>query len=421
MVIVIIAAIALIAFYFAAPDSFRNTFPFFFDDGAPSGDTSAPPLARGEGELQVHFIDVGQGDCILILFPDGKNMMIDGGDVNSAYATAITSSMDALGVKKLDYVLLTHTDADHCGSLDNAIAHAEEVETVYAPKIKSKDYDLGLGNEYGTKTTAVYNDFQAAVAAASYTDANGNVQRANYVFTEDIITIQSEDGTYRMTMFCRDDEYYRNSKVDNSGWLNDVSPICVLEYNGRSFIFTGDANNSTGDFKSTSSEKNFLNEVKTTALANDFDADVLKVPHHGSDGSSGADFLSYIKCEYAVVCVGDDAGNKSSGEYDLYISQTLDSVDANLKGFAGNGAYDHPHRDVTGDGQRLETSGVQEVFYTLLNGTIVCSVDKDGNLTFSCDKIATANDGAVVFVDSEATTSAILRFDCQIACAIKED
>ena len=55
MVIVIIAAIALIAFYFAAPDSFRNTFPFFFDDGAPSGDTSAPPLARGEGELQVHF------------------------------------------------------------------------------------------------------------------------------------------------------------------------------------------------------------------------------------------------------------------------------------------------------------------------------------------------------------------------------
>lgn len=421
MVIVIIAAIALIAFYFAAPDTFKNTFPFFFDEGTPSGGTTAPPLARGEGELQVHFIDVGQGDCILILFPDGKNMMIDGGDVNNAYATAITSSMDSLGVKKLDYVLLTHTDADHCGSLDNAIAHAEEVETVYAPKIKSRDYDLGLSDEYGTKTTAVYNNFQAAVAAASYIDANGNAQRANYVFTEDIITIQSEDGTYRMTMFCRDDEYYRNSKVDNSGWLNDVSPICILEYNGRSFVFTGDANNSTGDFKATSSEKNFLTEVKTTALANDFDADVLKVPHHGSDGSSGADFLSYIKCEYAVVCVGDDSGNKSSGEYDLYISQALDSMDVNLKGFAGNGAYDHPHRDVTGDGQRLESSGVQEVYYTLLNGTIVCTVYKDGNLEFSCDKVATASGEEVVFVDGEAATSTILRLDCKIVCIVKED
>lgn len=420
MVIVIVAAIALAAFYFAAPDKFRATFPFFFDDGTPSGNDT-PPLARGDGELQVHFIDVGQGDCILILFPDGKNMIIDGGDTDSKYATAITTAMDDLGIKKLDYVLLTHTDADHCGSLDNAIEHAEEVENIYAPKIKSKDYDLGLGDDYGTKDTNVYNNFQAAAAAASYKDSTGNIQAANYIFTEDIITLESEDGTYRMTMFCRDDEYYRQAKVGNSGWLNDVSPICILEYNGRSFVFTGDANNSTGDFKSTSSEKNFLEEIKTTPLSNEFDADVLKVPHHGSDGSSGTDFLSYIKCEYAVVCVGDDSGNKSSGEYDLYISQELDNIDANLEEFAGNGAYDHPHRDVTGDGQRLESSGVQEVYYTLLNGTIICTVDKDGALNFTCDKTATANDGVVIFIENEATSATIIQYEFQIMCLIKEN
>ena len=51
MVIVIVAAIALAAFYFAAPDKFRATFPFFFDEGTPSGNDT-PPLARGDGELQ---------------------------------------------------------------------------------------------------------------------------------------------------------------------------------------------------------------------------------------------------------------------------------------------------------------------------------------------------------------------------------
>ena len=122
-----------------------------------------------------------------------------------------------------------------------------------------------------------------------------------------------------------------------------------------------------------------------------------------------------------MVCVGDDSGNKSSGEYDLYISQELDNIDANLEGFAGNGAYDHPHRDVTGDGQRLESSGIQEVYYTLLNGTIICTVDKDGALNFTCDKTATANDGVVIFIENEATSATIIQYEFQIMCLIKEN
>lgn len=150
--VVLIAAIAIAVWFFTAPDSFKATFPFFFaaedagteapppesgidvpseDDtnppdedntNPPSGNDTEPPLAHGEGELQVHFLDVGQGDSILILFPDGKDMLIDCGTTRGGSWEAVDEYMDDYVTDgQLDYLMLTHTDKDHVGYLPDVV------------------------------------------------------------------------------------------------------------------------------------------------------------------------------------------------------------------------------------------------------------------------------------------------------------
>ena len=69
-----------------------------------------------EGELRVHFLDVGQGDCTLVELPDGKVMLIDGGDGSGASNKNLLRHLNALKIEVIDYLIVTHTDADHCGN-----------------------------------------------------------------------------------------------------------------------------------------------------------------------------------------------------------------------------------------------------------------------------------------------------------------
>ena len=338
-----------------------------------------------DGELNIWFLDVGQGDSAIIQFPDGKNMMIDSGSSSGGNVNTVKNALDDMGINCLDYVLLTHTDSDHCTYLDDAISYVSQVKKAYLPKIRSTDYDLDLTNTYPKKSTVAYNNVVKAVKESTYKE-DEQVKSTEICFTCGEIVINGEG--YTVTMYCRSDAYYTAMNVSDALDANDVSPIIVIEFNGRKVIFTGDANNSDNHTGTNgSAEKAFLDVMASKGISDeDFDADILKVAHHGSRGSSGSDFLDYIDVEYAIVSVGGNA-DASATAYNLYTerSYTLTGKHCVIK---PNTQYGHPTSDVCAESGRLANANVEHAYYTWYNGTITCKIDKTGKITFISDKVA---------------------------------
>ena len=243
-----------------------------------------------DGTLKVHFIDVGQGDAIFIQFPDGKTMLIDGGDTDKDVAQDLLDYLDDLNVETIDYVMLTHTDADHCGSLDQVISSDIDVKIVYMPKIKStyendplkNESKLDNGKDITVKETVAYKQFVQSVVEEG--------SQIRYSYEGD--SIEGKDGLYSFDFYNPNDELY--SKISSAQDKNNVSPICILTFNGIKICFTGDADKAA--------EENFLRYTEENDV--DTDVDVLKVAHHGGKESTNQPFLDAVLPEYAVISVG---------------------------------------------------------------------------------------------------------------------
>lgn len=312
--IVLIIAITMVILYFAAPETFDAIAAFFKPEGSSStgggGNTETPPLERGEGDLQVHFIDVGQGDCILILFPDGKDMLIDCGNKSSGYSFDETAEyLDTyITDDTLDYMMLTHGDEDHVEYLDN-ILEMYQVNNIFMPNILAApngtgassvelreqidaidDEKIAMFTDPDVLTSNMYAEF--FVAAFNEPDCNVmlNIDPSS---TENSIVITDEANTYRLVFYCPTQEYYNESNLNSAEKKNAVSPIGILEYNGFRIVLTGDSNE--------------INEpLFVDRIGGELDCDVLKVGHHGSETSSTEEFLNAIDCEYAVIsCKAD--------------------------------------------------------------------------------------------------------------------
>ncbi len=95
---------------------------------------------RQEGELRLHFIGVGQGDCTLVEFPDGKTMLVDGGSPYGASVDSVMRYLNALKIKRLDYVVLTGTKSNRLGALSEIAAY-KKIGYVYFPKVSKSVSD----------------------------------------------------------------------------------------------------------------------------------------------------------------------------------------------------------------------------------------------------------------------------------------
>ena len=212
-----------------------------------------PVTAANPDKMEVHFIDVGQGDATLITC-GGHAMLIDAGD--DTKGTAIQNYLQKRNIKTLDYLVLTHPDADHIGG---------------APVIITKfDIDKVFVSNY-EKDTKTYQKLIQAL----------DDKRLSYTTPE--VGSQYSLGTATVTILGPNEEY------DNP---NDASVACLVQNGNNRFLFTGDAGEDA--------EKDILNNGLNIS------ADVYKVGHHGSRYSTSKAFFDAVKPSYAVISCSED-------------------------------------------------------------------------------------------------------------------
>ena len=225
----------------------------------PEQEIETPDLTPSDEYLQVHFIDVGQADAILIIGPKEQYIMIDAG--NNEDSDLVVNYLKNLGVKALKAVIGTHPHEDHIGGLDAVISNFN-VEKVYMPKVAN--------------TTETFKDVLLAVQAKGLkvTTASKGVSIPLEGMTAEFL---GPVGTA-----------YED--------LNNYSAVLKLTYKNIGFLFQGDAE--------VISEK----EILKSDAASKLDAEVIKIGHHGSSSSTTPEYIDRVQPKYAVIMVG--AGNK---------------------------------------------------------------------------------------------------------------
>lgn len=336
--IVLIAAIILAVLYFCAPDTFAKLF------GINKGVLPSDLL---EGDiLEVNFMDVGQGDCNIIRLPDGKNMVIDaGGDGSSekTFKEVLKPLIDDMSITVFDYMILTHTDLDHVGYMDEILDYYE-VKNVYRPAFRSKSEKV---NEFALVDRDAYDKFITKV----YNEPDCNV----FLNVDNDYVIEGEN--YEMNIFNVDKSKYTKKSSLSAYDLNAVSPFCELKYGGRSVFFTGDAEGKGGN----GAEEEFVNKH----ITKNFDCDVLKAGHHGSAASSSTTLLNKIDPEYVVVSVGKD--NKHKHPRNEFLTGIKE------------------YKDVIPDG---DYDGIATLYRTDENGRVRLRIGATGGLKFETQRSA---------------------------------
>ncbi len=228
--------------------------------------TISPTSINETGELEVHFIDVGQADSILIT-SDKENILIDAG--NNGDGESVVDYIKDMGIEKLDCVIGTHPHEDHIGGMDNVI-QSFEIDKFYIPEFEAN--------------TATFEDM---IDSLIEKDLQITAPVAGEVLYYDGFEMQI------LTPLAEYDD------------ANNNSIVVKLTHGENVFLFTGDAEAEV--------------EVDLLASGYDLKADVLKVGHHGSDNSTMQEFLDVVKPSYAVISVGE--GNKYSHPHDITLEK----------------------------------------------------------------------------------------------------
>lgn len=264
-------------------------------DGTYSLDKTKDVFNEVSSDLVVSYLDVGQADSILIE-NNGEVMLIDAG--NNEDGKLLVKYFEQNGIENFKYVVGTHPHEDHIGGMDDIINNFE-IGTIYIP--------------------------DAITTTRTFSDVLDAIEAKNMTYTVPKIGDKITLGEAEIQVL------YTGTDISD---LNNTSIVLRLVFGDTSFLFTGDATDST--------EEDILNSGLNIK------ADVLKVGHHGSKYSTTEEFLRKVNPKYAIISVGK------------------------------NNSYKHPEDETL---SKLENNKI-EIHRTDLEGTVVVTSDGENiNIT----------------------------------------
>lgn len=336
--------------------------------GAYNGEYNTQDVLTLGGDLNVHFVDVGQGDACIIELPDERTMLIDAGDTHTENKQKLLSYIEdnindenGNDIEYFDFVILTHPDSDHCGGMADVlnkypakVFYRPNVYSVYKDDEENDDWkdpekaDIkeATGNSKNNeKNTRAYDN----ALKAGYNENNINgIESQVYIIdaTDEVTGCITPEGVNKGDADYYEFNFYGADKTVSYKDNNNYSPVMILEYHGKRFMLSGDAEkDAEADFV----KKAKAGEGKYAVFTDNFTVDVFKLGHHGSRTSSSEDMIRVMTTPenrpniIAVVSCGED------------------------------NSYGHPHKEVL---DRLSSLGFADknIVRTDENGTVAMSV-----------------------------------------------
>jgi len=289
---------------------------------------SSNTLAQSNGKLQIHFMDVGQGDGTLLISPLGETVLFDNGARGNCDKPL--SYLQQLGVTKIDYHIASHYHTDHIGCTSQVLSEFPLQKTAYdrGGTYPSSTFDsyvskVGSKRQTATKSTVVTLDGSSAKPVrVNFVALNGN-----------------------------------GIATDNE---NDLSLVAVVHYGNFEAVIGGDLSG----FKSENYE-----DIETSVAPDVGQVEVYKVHHHGSRYSSNSNWLNTIKPMIGII---------STGNGNTYGHPTIECLErlhkAGVKTYwteTGNGADPEPGYAIVGHNIVVEVAPTATSFSVTYNDTHV--------------------------------------------------
>jgi beta-lactamase superfamily II metal-dependent hydrolase len=209
-----------------------------------------------EKELIISVIDVGQGSCVFIALPNGETMLIDAGERKQSQK--VISYIKDAGFTSITYLVATHPHVDHIGGISDVIG-AFRITNMYMPQVSNTTFTFERMLDTIEKNNLTVTPAKAGVILFDF-------------------------GGLKAEFIAPHKDAYDK--------LNNYSAVVLLTYNGKQFIFMGDAE--------TESESEIL------SAGYHLRSDVLLVGHHGGYSATARQFASAVNPKYAIISVGPD-------------------------------------------------------------------------------------------------------------------